>query len=56
MSDELKASLERARDHVISQEEAQKQRVSFVYGNMPRESEATPEEVERRLSGTQRAG
>jgi len=46
-SKRLSALIERAKNHTISSEELEKQRVSFVYGTLGRDSGATREVIER---------
>lgn len=52
MDAELKALIERAKKHVVTDEEAHKQRVSYVLGNMPSKSKATADDVEQALANT----
>lgn len=51
---DLAKQIERARKHVITNDEAHKQRVSYVLGNMPSKSKATAENVEETLGTTHR--
>ena len=42
--------VEKAKQHKISAEEARNQRASYVYGNMPKDAEATRQRVEDLLA------
>lgn len=49
MSDHLRELIERTKDHVMSPEERHAQMVSFVWGNMPHENNATKHQIEEGL-------
>lgn len=46
---ELEKLLKKARSHKMTPEERFEQRVSWVYGQLPKESTVTKEEVRKRL-------
>jgi hypothetical protein len=47
MSDELREALESVRGYKMTEEDIDAQRISFVYGNAPREENSTKEAVQR---------
>lgn len=52
---EIAKLIEKAKAHVITEEEAHKQRVSYIVGNMPTKSKATTGDVEQAIK-TQHKG
>jgi len=49
MSEELRQALESLKDHRMSQEELDAQRISFVYGNSASRGNDTKESVKRAI-------
>lgn len=55
MTEELRQELERLKNHKMSAAELDAQRVSFVYGNAPKEDKGTKESVRRSLGQVEAA-
>lgn len=47
MTDELKKALDALKGHKMSEHELNEQRISFAYGNAPKEDKGTKEAVKR---------
>ena len=47
MTDELKKALEALKGHKMSEHELNQQRISFAYGNAPKEDKGTKDAVQR---------
>ncbi len=49
MTEELKAELERVKNRKMTPAEIEEQRISFVYGNAPKDDNGTKETVKKSL-------
>ena len=52
MNEELMREIERVKGHVMTPEQIEEQRVSFVYGNAPADDHGTKETVRKSLELT----